>query len=214
MKNNYRDEKWIGKKFGRLTVTSFTQVKSKNYSCVGWVVTCDCGNQRVVLPYHLVTGHTTSCGCYKGELRSQKNKTEKTTHGGRHERLYGIWHGMKQRCYDKNNKDYPKWGGRGIKICDEWKNDYASFRSWSVDNGYNDSLTIDRIDSEKGYDPSNCRWVDFHTQATNRKNIRSYVLNGEEKNLKELADEYGIQYGTLYRRIKSGWGLEDALKAP
>ena len=215
MKQDYRDEKWIGQKFNRLTVIAFEKVKRKNYSGTRWIVRCDCGTLKSVEPKRVISGHTMSCGCLKAENTIEFNKRTKVKHGGRQDRLYTIWHNMKQRCYGITYKDYPQWGGRGICVCDEWKDDYAAFREWALSNGYAQGLSLDRIDVDGNYSPQNCRWADWSTQAKNRTNSHNYVINGEKKNLVDLADEYGIKYGTLYQRVHLyKWPIEKALGVP
>lgn len=215
MKPNYKDEKWIGQKFNRLTVIAFERVRYKNSTRVRWIVRCDCGTLKSVAPYRVLNGNTKSCGCLKLENTIAYNRVAKKKHGGRRDRLYYIWRGMKARCFCKTNKEYPTWGGRGIIVCDEWKDDYAAFRDWSMENGYSDDLTIDRIDVNGDYCPENCRWVDWKTQAANRRDTMHFVVNGEDKTLSQLSDEYGIKYTTLYQRVcKYRWPLEKALNTP
>ena len=111
---------------------------------------------------------------------------------------------MKKRCYDKNHKLYNRYGGRGITICDEWAKDFMSFYNWSMANGYQDNLTIDRIDNNKGYSPDNCRWVDMKIQSNNRCNNRRVCYQGQEYTLSELADKLGIEYKHFWYLIKNG----------
>ena len=142
------------------------------------------------------------------------------THGlsrdidGKHTRLFRIWQGMKSRCSNVNLKEYPRYGGAGIKVCNEWLNDYQSFYNWAMQNSYNDQLTLDRINNGGNYKPSNCRWVDEKVQANNRKDNRILELNGERKTLSEWADKYEIKYSVVFERLKRGWALEKALTHP
>lgn len=170
----------VGGKFGRLTVLSDAGVKGgRTYSnCL-----CDCGNLVVVSNKHLKSGHTKSCGCYKNEAISEvgkrtgrinvKTAQEEARRANRkHDmsgtRLYRIWLQMKQRCYNKNNDGYRYYGGKDISVCDEWKDSFETFEQWATSNGYNDKLTIDRINANRNYEPSNCRWI---TQSENSARI-------------------------------------------
>lgn len=116
-------------------------------------------------------------------------------------RLYCIFGAVKSRCYNKNNKRYKDYGGRGIAVCDEWKDDFMSFYNWAILNGYNDTLTIDRIDVNGNYEPSNCRWVTPKQQARNRRSNRNYTINGETHCLKEWCEIVGLNYRTVQYRI-------------
>ena len=135
----------------------------------------------------------------------------KSTHGKCGTRLYNIFQGMKKRCYNKHRKDFYEYGGRGISICDEWLNDFQTFYDWSMSNGYDDNLTIDRIDNDKGYSPANCRWVDIKTQSNNtRKNV--YLgYNGETMTLAEWSRKLNINRNTLKARYRKGWSDKDCL---
>lgn len=215
MKNNYRDSSWNGKRFGRLTIIAFEIADKGTYSETRWIVRCDCGTLKSVSPRKILSGNTQSCGCLRSEQTVDYNKHSKKKHGGRYERLYTVWHNMKQRCYSETCKDYPNWGGRGICVCDEWKNDYANFRDWSLNNGYDPQLSLDRIDVDGNYEPGNCRWADWHTQAKNRTSSLNFEINGEVKNLADIAEEHGIKYGTLYKRIYLyKWPIEKAVNTP
>lgn len=130
------------------------------------------------------------------------------------ERLYTILAGMKQRCYYPKNKEYKSYGGKGITVCEEWLN-YESFKRWAIENGYNDGLTIDRIDNTKGYCPSNCRWVSAKEQSLNRTDNRRLEFNGCKLTMVEWADKLGISIQTLSNRINTyGWSVERALTEP
>lgn len=172
-------EDLTGRKFGRLTPIRIDP--SKGGDGAHWVCLCDCGNSVTVIASSLKRGNTRSCGCLKRDFINSidRSKINHKKHGAfekqtQVERLYSVWKGMKTRCYQKNNHAYKYYGGRGIKICEEWKNDYAAFRSWAMANGYDQNAahgqcTIDRIDNNGNYEPSNCRFVPMSVQSTNRR---------------------------------------------
>lgn len=141
-------------------------------------------------------------------------KSANTTHGFcDKERLYFTWCHIRQRCKNPNNKQYKHYGGRGIKVCEEW-NDYAVFRKWAISNGYADNLTIDRMNNDGDYEPTNCRWVDIKTQCNNRRTNRYITCRGKTHTLAEWGDIVGLKSGTILQRIRSGWDEESALFLP
>lgn len=136
-------------------------------------------------------------------------------HGLYKSRIYAIWASMKSRCYCKSQTDYPYYGARGIKVCDEWKNDFLSFYNWAMSNGYHDDLTLDRINNDGNYESSNCRWVTMKTQANNRRNGRYLTAFGKTQHISDWAKEIGIDRRTLKKRIDClGWPIEKALSTP
>ena len=148
-------ENLAGKKFGKLTVISYNGKDNKRHSFYKCV--CECGRVRIVRADKLKSGSTVSCGKHI------------KTHGKRYTRIYDIWCGMKQRCYNSNSDKYRFYGAKGVIICDEWKNNFQTFYEWAMKNGYKDNLTIDRIDPYGNYEPSNCRWATLQEQQLNKR---------------------------------------------
>lgn len=195
-----------GMRFGRLVaVRRIPGMTNKRvmYGCV-----CDCGNEIEVRSESLRSGHTQSCGCRHSDIVSQNG----TKHGHCKTRLYRIWGSMVQRCENPNNKAYSNYGGRGISICSEWRDDFETFYRWSISNGYNNDLQIDRINNHAGYSPENCRFVTRTENSRNRRCTKMVTFMGETKPLPSLCEELGVGYQLALNRINAlGWSVEKAL---
>lgn len=174
---------------------------------VRWTCVCDCGKIVTILSDNLRCERTMSCGCFRSEKSALRNKT----HGKSTTKLYGVWCGIKARCFNKNSTAYKDYGGRGIKMCEEWSNHYDLFEKWAIDNGYKEGLSIDRIDNNGDYSPENCRWVTDAAQANNRRSNRIYTINGVTHNLTEWANILGINPKTLFNRVYTGVDFEKAI---
>lgn len=219
----YKAKKWpkykplkVGQKFGRLTVLGLHHVlpyKRKNgiienREC--YLCKCDCGKEIVTLKNSLRTGNTKSCGCLSAEKASIFCKSTKKTHGLTKSRIYGVWSALKRRCYYKKDNRYYCYGGRGISVCEEWKNNFMAFYNWAISNGYRVGLTIDRINVNGNYEPSNCRWITKKEQNLNRRTNRIIEYKGERHCVTEWADIMGLDSKKFYYRITHGYSFEDA----
>lgn len=196
----------IGDKFGRLTVIEYVEPhftksgrKINRCKCI-----CECGNAVVVDDWHLSSGKTVSCKCYQRERQIEAN----IKHGYCKTRLYYIWCSIKERCGNPKNKIY-----KDISLCEEWKS-FENFKDWALANGYQDELTIDRKDSNKGYEPDNCRWTTFKVQANNTSRNHYITIDGITHTLSEWVDIYDTKYQLVKDRIYSGWNPKDALSMP
>ena len=192
-----------GKKFTKLRVIKRGEPRGVSGD-VCWLCECECGNIKNISGKSLRTGKTKSCGCL------HKNNFE-PTHGKSDTRLYKIWVGMKMRCHNPNNTSYKNYGARGIKVCKEWLCDFENFYKWSMNNGYDDTLSIDRMNVNEDYSPSNCRWATRLEQNNNSRHNTYLIFNGESKTIKQWSLITGIKETTIISRLQYGWSIEDSL---
>lgn len=194
-----------GKRYGKLNVLQ--RVENGKDGRSKWLCQCDCGNTSVVIGKNLKTGMSTSCGC------NHLNK-QFITHNKSNTRLYSIWSNMKSRCLNSKNSAYHNYGLRGINICDEWIVDFESFYQWSIQNGYSNNLTLDRKNNDLGYNPANCRWTDYKTQANNTRTNHKVTIDGKVYTLSQLSDFTGIRQCTLWQRLKNigGRDIKDLIR--
>lgn len=190
-----------GQKFGYWTVIERAENHPTTKSAQ-WICECECGTKRIIRASVLRHGGSKSCGCHKNDY----NKI----HGGKGTRLYDCWRHMRYRCTNKNNQAYPMYGGRGIQVCQEWMN-FEEFQKWAIENGYSDNLTLDRIDVNGNYGPSNCRWANAVTQMNNRRSTPRYTLGEKSLTISQWSRETGIPRSTILNRMKRGMSFEDAI---
>ncbi len=194
-----------GNRYNNLTVIERVANNIRGQS--RWKCLCDCGNYTEVTSNNLKSGAVKSCGCLR--------HIPKYKHNLSHTKLYRVWAGMKRRCYYRNDKSYKNYGGRGIHICDEWVNDFVNFYNWAIQNGYEEGLTIERINNDENYSPNNCTWIPKSEQVNNRRNCILYTYNNKTQNLKQWCDELNLDYGLMHDRIRSkGWSFERAISTP
>jgi hypothetical protein len=201
MKKNHFD--YIGQQHGFLKIISVCQEQGKRaeYFCI-----CKCGNEKYVQVGNISRTH--SCGCF----RKQFSKEMHTKHGqSKRTKAYEVWVNMKTRCSNPNSTFYLHYGGRGIKVCERWQN----FENFYKDMGDVPSkLTIERIDVNKDYEPSNCKWASKMEQAANKRNNRFLIIDNEKIHLMEASRRFNLNFKTIWQRLKRGWSDEDAVKIP
>lgn len=193
--------------FGRLTVIEKDAEKSGHD--VFWKCRCKCGNIVSIRSSHLANDKTKSCGCYRVEKTIKRHKT----HGHCGESIHNVWMEMGNRCNNVNCKAYKDYGGRGIKVCDEWLSSFENFYEWAIANGYKKGLTIDRIDNNGNYEPDNCRWITHRENCWNRRNTLYIMYKGITKPLPQWCYELGLSYSKTRQRLKVlHWSVERAFE--
>ena len=203
-----------GQRFGKLTVIE--PIGKDKHTNVIWHCLCDCGNYHDAVSRSLVNGGCKSCGClnvgkYRGKVRER--------HGCSKERLYRVWTDILNRCYDERKKGYKSYGGRGIAVCDEWRNSYKAFRSWAYANGYDPAksgkeCSLERVDVDGDYCPANCKWITMKEQAWNKRDTFWVEYHGKSITLREASEIGGVYQETIRCRIASGWSVERAIEQP
>ena len=191
-------------KFNRMTAVKFLGKNKHNHNV--WLFRCECGTFKACEEYSVRSGRTKSCGCFNYEnLKSGNNRRK---HGKHETRLYRIWKGIHARC------DHPIGKSQCYKnvfYCDEWK-DFEPFYEWSMSHGYQDNLSIDRIDNDKGYSPDNCRWVTMKQQADNRRTSRFVTFNGRTQTVTDWMQEFGFTQASFYRWVDEGLTDEQVIE--
>lgn len=198
-----RKSKKIGNTYGQFLLLDTYHEKDTI-----WVVRCiKCGKVQEKAR-HSIEQQTTEC------VECGKPIKHRNTTGHYNERIRHIYTTMLQRTSNPKKEGYERYGGRGIKVCEEWQDDFQNFYSWAMANGYTDKLTIDRIDVNGDYCPENCRWVDAKTQMNNRRSNKVFTIGGKTKTVAQWAEQYGIDRYTVYNRLRLGWSIERALTEP
>ncbi len=201
-----------GQRFGRLIALEYISEEGRDWKTPKWKCQCDCGNIVYVRPYSLISGNSKSCGC------SRKGKSYPKMYEGEYTdshrpRLYWTWLNMIRRCENPKSPDYYRYGGRGVSVCEEW-HDLSTFLEWAYSHGWEEGLTLDRIDNEDMYCPENCRFADRITQANNKRTNRIIEYQGKTMSMTQWSRETGISPRAIYARLKSGWSIEDTLTKP
>lgn len=215
--SEYRDPKWIGQRFGHLVILRYAE-------CGKVECKCDCGKVVNLKGSYLTKQGQVTCG-----RSCQYHRNGGMTHGLSKDRLYRIWKGMKRRCYDPKAAHYDIYGGRGITVCEEWYDNLLAFREWALSHGYTDNLTIDRIDSDRGYSPDNCRWATVEEQNSHlspkwsftpkrkyiKKTVKTWIIDGIEKPIKQWCEESEMTVqAVMYRVNVKGMTPKEALTTP
>ena len=200
-----------GQTFGKWTIITAYPSDSRNALC-----RCECGRVKYVARQHLKSGASRMCQSCALNMRYKNTPREelKCYKDGRLEDpLYQAWWSMKSRCLNPKHRSYPRYGGRGITICDEWL-DFPTFRQWASEHNWQKGLQIDRVDNDGNYCPENCRFVTPKENANNRSNCRMLTFNGKTQSVSKWADELGYEPNVIYLRLRMGWPVERTLTAP
>jgi len=198
-----------GQRFGRLVV--LYESEERKGGRVTWHCRCDCGNEVDIRGGDLTSGRTTSCGCYKRERTAEARTVHGMNRRGERHPVYGVWAAILTRCENPNHKQYKDYGGRGIKVCDEW-HDAQVFIDWALANNWRKSLTLDRVNNDGNYEPSNCHWVTRKENNRNKRSNRLITFDGKTQTMAEWAEELNISYHALKHRIsRYHWPIERAL---
>ena len=195
-------------RFGKLIVEGRAGTDSSGHTT--WLCKCECGNTTIARGSHLKRGYIQSCGCLATETLAKRS----TKHGLERTRIYRIWNGMMIRCYNPKSNRYNRYGGRGITVCDEWKNDVKAFYDWAMANGYQDHLTIERKDNDGPYSPENCTWATMKEQLNHTSRNHMVTVSGVTKTVTQWVEDNGIAISTVYSRLQRGWTIERAVTEP
>ena len=199
----------VGERFGRLLIVEPAHVGGGRG--FWWLCKCDCGNEIVAPHYSMRAGKTKSCGCYMREV-SRITGGLRATHGKRNRPEYAVWRSMIARCTNPMNKSYPRYGGRGITVCDAWLGSFAQF--WADMGARPDGYMLDRIDNEGNYEAGNCRWATPKQQMRNRRSNTHLAAFGKRQTIAEWAEESGLLSDTIIRRLARGWSIENSVSLP
>lgn len=174
---------------------------------------CECGTIKQVRYYDLISGKSTCCGCIGALKLAHRNYINGTHHLKRHP-LYAIWRSMKARCLCHTAQQFKYYGGRGISICQEWKDDFKNFYDWAIKHGYKKGLSLDRINNNSDYKPSNCRWTTAKQQANNRRSTLKFIWNGELLPFTIICEKEKVNCNLVRDRLRNGWDLKNAIFTP
>lgn len=195
---------FIGKAFNNLTIIEdLGYPKTSNHRMV--IAKCVCGKTNQYFLGNIKSGKSLSCGCIQNKFKK---------HGLNTHALYRRYYSMLDRCYNANCKTYNRYGGRGITVCDEWKNNFQAFYDWAISTGWSKELAIDRVNNDGNYEPSNCRWATDKMECRNRSSNKIIEFNNNKKCVAEWCEIYNVTQHVFYNRRRNGWSIEEALTTP